>query len=55
MANQERWPAGADSETDLEHKIAESFWWLMVLAERMDIDSGQALENFLKKKEEQFL
>jgi NTP pyrophosphatase (non-canonical NTP hydrolase) len=55
MAHQERWPTGTDPEADLEHKIAESFWWLMVLAERMGIDSEQALEKFLKKKEEQFL
>ncbi|QAS51432.1 MazG-like protein [Halobacillus litoralis] len=55
MAHQERWPSGTDSEADLEHKIAECFWWLMVLGERMGIDSEQALEKFLKKKEEQFL
>ncbi|WP_117170225.1 MazG-like protein [Paraliobacillus sediminis] len=55
MAQQERWPTGTDPEADLEHKIAESFWWLMVLAERMGIDSEQAMEKFLKKKEDQFL
>ncbi|WP_112180312.1 MULTISPECIES: MazG-like protein [Paraliobacillus] len=55
MAQQERWPTGTNPEADLEHKIAESIWWLMVLAERMGIDSEQAMEKFLKKKEEQFL
>ncbi len=55
MAHQERWPTGTNADEDLEHKIAESIWWLMVLAERMGIDSEQALEKFLRKKEEQFL
>ena len=55
MAQQERWPTGSVPEADLEHKIGESIWWLIVLAERMSIDSEAALEKFLKKKEDQFL
>ncbi|MCF2650804.1 MULTISPECIES: MazG-like protein [Niallia] len=55
MAHQKRWPTGTDPQADLEHKIAESIWWLMVLADRMGIDSEKSLDMFLKEKEEQFL
>lgn len=50
MSQQERWPkAGSDSE--LEHKLGESIWWLIVLAHRTNIDIGEALDNFLSKTE----
>ncbi|PYF08413.1 nucleoside triphosphate pyrophosphohydrolase family protein [Ureibacillus chungkukjangi] len=51
MSQQKRWPISGGSETNLEHKIGECMWWLIVLAERMDIDSGEALEKFLTKTE----
>lgn len=50
MAREERWPLGNDAETELTHKIGESIWWLIVLAERMGIDSNEALEKFLEEK-----
>lgn len=53
MAQQERWPTGSDPEGELFHKIGESMWWLTVLAERMGLDSSQALEQFLQNKEQQ--
>ena len=37
----------------LEHKPGECIWWLMVLADRMNLESGDALEKFLAKTEEQ--
>jgi len=55
MAHQKRWPTGRDPEPELMHKIGESIWWLIILAERMGIDSGQSLEQFLKEKEKQFM
>ena len=51
MAQQGRWPVDDSNEVDLEHKIGESIWWLMVLADRMGIDSEEALETFLSKIE----
>ena len=54
MAQQGRWPVGESNEAGLEHKIGESIWWLMVLADRMGIDSEEALENFLSTTENQF-
>ena len=54
MAQQGRWPA-RDTEKELKHKIGESIWWLIILAERMGIDSEQAFEQFLKEKEQQMM
>lgn len=50
MAQQQRWPK-ANSQSELEHKIGESIWWLIVLANRTDIDINQAINNFLTKTE----
>lgn len=53
MANQERWPIDGDPEAELEYKLGECIWWLIVLAGRMDIDISVALEQFLSKVENQ--
>jgi NTP pyrophosphatase (non-canonical NTP hydrolase) len=53
MAQQGRWPVVMDADHELEHKLGECLWWLMVLAERMEIDAEGALEAFLTKTEEQ--
>lgn len=47
MARQQRWPA-SDTESQLEHKLAECVWWLAVLADRMEIDLPAALQQFLE-------
>ncbi|NQQ33566.1 MazG-like protein [Streptococcus suis] len=36
----------------LEHKMAENIWWLIELADRLDIDIQKEMENFLAQKEE---
>ena len=54
MTQQGRWPVGDSNEAGLEHKIGESMWWLMVLADRMGIDSEEALDNFLSTTEKRF-
>lgn len=51
MSQQGRWPKGDDTETELSHKIGESIWWLIILANRMGIDPNAALEGFLAKTE----
>ena len=51
MSQQERWPTNGETESELEHKIGECIWWLINLAERTNIDSGEALEKFLSKTE----
>ncbi|MFA6247181.1 MAG: MazG-like protein [Mucilaginibacter sp.] len=50
MSQQQRWPK-ANTDTELQHKLGESIWWLIVLANRMDIDIKQATEAFLTKTE----
>jgi hypothetical protein len=51
MSQQGRWPAGKSGNAELEHKLGESIWWLVVLADRMDIDIQDALAKFLTKTE----
>lgn len=51
MSQQGRWPAGSNAQEELEHKLGESIWWLVVLAERMDLDIQDVLDKFLSKTE----
>ncbi|WP_156019634.1 MazG-like protein [Streptococcus ruminantium] len=37
----------------LEQKLAENIWWLIELAERLDVDIAKEVENFLTFKEKQ--
>ncbi len=51
MSQQGRWPEDKNTIPELEHKLGECIWWLIVLANRMDIDINEALETFLSKTE----
>lgn len=51
MSDQGRWPTNGDTKSELQHKLGECIWWLIVLGERMDIDISEALETFLSKTE----
>ena len=51
MSQQGRWPAGKDSNKELQHKLGESMWWLVVLAKRMDMDIQEVFNQFLAKTE----
>ena len=53
MSEQGRWPIGGDTVPELEHKLGECIWWLIILAERINIDISETLENFLSKTERQ--
>ncbi|MCB8818022.1 nucleoside triphosphate pyrophosphohydrolase family protein [Desulfosporosinus shakirovi] len=53
MSQQERWPKGGDTVSELEHKLSECLWWVIVLAERMNIDINESLDEFLSKLEKQ--
>lgn len=50
MSQQQRWPK-ADTDAELTHKLGESIWWLIILADRMDIDIKEAMERFLTRTE----
>jgi NTP pyrophosphatase (non-canonical NTP hydrolase) len=51
MSQQGRWPTNGDSKSELEHKLGECIWWLIILADRMNLDINKALEKFLSKTE----
>lgn len=51
MSQQGRWPKGKETIPELEHKLGECMWWLIVLADRMEIDIQEAMEKFLGKTE----
>lgn len=50
MSQQKRWPAN-NTDPELDHKLGESIWWLIVLADRMNIDIEEAIDKFLTKTE----
>lgn len=53
MSHQKRW-LKKDSAAELEHKLGENIWWLIVLADRTGIDIKEALDQFLNKTEKLF-
>lgn len=42
LANDGTWGIDGDVTAQLKHKLAESLWWVIVLAERLDIDITEA-------------
>ncbi|MBF0747192.1 MazG-like protein [Gemella sp. 19428wG2_WT2a] len=48
MDNQGRWPSNKSDE--LAYKIGESIWWLVILADRMNLDIEKCIELFLEDK-----
>ncbi|MFJ9034552.1 hypothetical protein ACIRQP_40150 [Streptomyces sp. NPDC102274] len=44
LAAERTWGIDGDVDAELRHKLAESLWWVFVLAERLDIDMPQAYE-----------
>ena len=53
MSQQARWPK-TGSKAELEHKLGENIWWIIVLAQRSGIDIRIALDDFLNKTEKMF-
>jgi len=51
MSQQGRWPKGDETIPELKHKLGECMWWLIILADRMEIDVHDALGDFLAKTE----
>ena len=50
MSQQKRWPK-SNTENELKHKLGESVWWLIVIAERSGIDIYSAINDFLEDRE----
>lgn len=51
MANEKRWPVSGDEVEELKHKLSECIWWIIVLADRMNIDISKSLDDFLSSLE----
>ncbi|KLU65837.1 hypothetical protein DEAC_c24670 [Desulfosporosinus acididurans] len=51
MSQQGRWLTNGKTVPELEYKLGECIWWIIILAERMDIKISDAMEKFLSKKE----
>ena len=42
LAQEGTWAIDGDAEAELKHKLAESIWWVFVLAEDLGIDIDEA-------------
>jgi NTP pyrophosphatase (non-canonical NTP hydrolase) len=42
LANEGTWPIEGDAPAQLQHKLAESLWWVMTIADRLNIDLADA-------------
>jgi len=42
LANDGTWGIDGDVNAQLRHKLSESMWWVMVIAERLGIDMAEA-------------
>lgn len=42
LAHDGTWGIDGDVDGQLQHKLAESLWWIFVLADRLDIDMSEA-------------
>lgn len=51
MDHEKRWPK-PNSEGQLEHKLAECMWWLMVIAERSNIELEHEMKRLFDQLEE---
>ena len=46
-----RWPINS-KDINLDEKIGECIWWLVVLAEKTNLNFEECIEKFFKDKEE---
>lgn len=51
LANDGTWDIDGDVTAQLEHKLAESMWWVMVIAKRLDIDIADAFASTMDQIE----
>ncbi len=49
LANDGTWGITGDPKAELEHKLAESLWWVFVLADRLDIDITAAFNQTMDR------
>lgn len=49
MAAEGRWVYGGNVQTELTSKLAECLWWILVLADRLDVDINEAFTAFMDR------
>ncbi|MEV7141560.1 hypothetical protein [Streptomyces tauricus] len=49
LAAERTWGIDGDVDAELRHKLAESMWWVFVLADRLGIDMPQAYEDTMDR------
>jgi len=49
LAHDGTWGIEGDAEAELRHKLAESMWWLFVLADKLDIDLDSAFTDTMAR------
>jgi NTP pyrophosphatase (non-canonical NTP hydrolase) len=52
LANDGTWDIDGDVTEQLKHKLAESMWWVMVLADRLDINMAEAFTSTMDRIED---
>lgn len=52
LANDGTWDIDGDVTAQLEHKLAESMWWVMTIANRLDIDIADDYETTMDRIED---
>lgn len=48
LANDGTWGIDGDPDAELKHKLAESMWWLFVLADKLGIDLDEAFTTTMQ-------
>jgi NTP pyrophosphatase (non-canonical NTP hydrolase) len=51
LANDGTWDIDGDVTAQLEHKLSESLWWVIVIAERLGIDISEAYAGTMDRIE----
>ncbi|CAN5196797.1 hypothetical protein BH09ACT1_BH09ACT1_11100 [soil metagenome] len=51
LANDGTWDIDGDVTEQLKHKLAETMWWAMVVADRLDIDIADAFSSTMDRIE----
>jgi NTP pyrophosphatase (non-canonical NTP hydrolase) len=51
LAHEGTWEIAGDVDAQLEHKLSESLWWVIVIAERLGIDISAAFADTMDKIE----
>lgn len=49
LAHDGTWTIDGDVDGQLKHKLAESLWWIFVVADRLDIDMTEAFTSTMDR------